>query len=168
MVFFTPMAVPLEGAAEARALTARIPASIIDALQADREEQLHQLDDRGGSCRPADWEAIDAEVYRLRFQWNAATAPHWLDRLCQPVVPNAETTGDGALVRLAMVQKPFLLPDQGIYGSRLRLIGVQLISMEPNEQEHRFEQIAELFKRPMAGQSPGEQMLRAQFVASFL
>ena len=72
------------------------------------------------------------------------------------------------MVRLAISQKPFLLPDQGIYGSRLRLIGVQLFELEPNEIEPRFEQVAELFQRPVAGQSPGEQLLRAQFVASFI
>jgi hypothetical protein len=168
MVFLTPMTVPLEGAAEATILTVRLPAPFIDALQADRNEQLQQLEQRGGSCRPADWEAIDEDSYRLQFQWNPATAPHWLDRLGQPAAPSPEATADGALVRLAISQKPFLLPDQEIYGSRLRLIGVQLFELEPNEIEPRFEQVAELFQRPVAGQSPGEQLLRAQFVASFI
>lgn len=181
LVFLTPDSVPLEPgftlnptANSPGELTCLLPAAMVHELEQEREAQLaqltQQLKDRGGNRQPAEWQTSPQGAYRVQLQWHSSRGPHLLDQYGQPI--DAETAqsaaSDQGRARLAMQLKPFLLPDPLVFGSRLRLIGIQVLIENRSLSEPCFEQVAELFCRPNGRNSPGEQLLKAQFVASFL
>ena len=181
LVFLTPEAVPLEdgftlnpGADGGGSLTCLLPAAMVQELEHEREAQLtqlaRQLQERGGSCQPAEWQSNANGSFHVQVRWHASQGPHLLDQFGQPI--DAETAqqaaGEQGRARLALQLKPFLLSDPLVFGSRLRLIGIQLYVDDRSPSEPRFEQVTELFCRSSEPSSPGEQLLKAQFVASFL
>jgi len=170
-VFLTPAPVPLLDS-QAQSLIAWIPNAMVNELQQDRDEQLqHVLENvrqRGGQCLPTPWTPHDGHGHAIRLQWSEDTPPHRLDRDCQPLNPTNIGLEAGAMVRLAMQQKPYLQPDGMGCGTVLRLIGIQYCSTELIPREPCFEAVAELFRQSSSNGSPGELLLRSQFVASFL
>ena len=181
LVFLTPEAVPLEhgfslnpGADGCGTLACLLPAAMAQELEQEREAQLtqlaRQLQERGGSCQPAEWQPSSNGTVHVQVSWHASQGPHFLDQDSQPIDPETAQTAanNQGRAKLALQLKPFLLSDRLVFGSRLRLIGIQLYVDDRIPSEPRFEQVAELFCRSSKPSSPGEQLLKAQFVASFL
>ena len=170
-VFLTPDPVPLLES-HGQSLIALVPNHVIDELQHDRDEQLqHVLESvtqRGGQCLPTPWTPHDEQCHAIALQWSDATAPHRLDSDCQPVMGDEMAAQSGELVRLAMLQKPYLQQDGMGCGTVLRLIGIQYCSAPSMPREPSFEAVAELFRQSSVNRSAGEILLRSQFVASFL
>ena len=170
-VFLTPDPVPLLES-HGQSLIALVPNHVIDELQHDRDEQLqHVLESvtqRGGQCLPTPWTPHDEQCHAIALQWSDATAPHRLDSDCQPVMGDEMAAQSGELVRLAMLQKPYLQQDGMGCGTVLRLIGIQYCSAPSTPREPSFGAVAELFRQSSGNRSAGETLLRSQFVASFL
>lgn len=147
---------------------------MVQELEHEREAQLtqlaRQLQERGGSCQPAEWQSNANGSFHVHVRWHASQGPHLLDQFGQPIDTETaqQAAGEQGRARLALQLKPFLLPDPLVFGSRLRLIGIQVLIENRSLSEPCFEQVAELFCRPNGRNSPGEQLLKAQFVASFL
>ena len=170
-VFLTPEPVRLLES-HRQGLIALVPHFVIKELQQDRDEQLqHVLESvmqRGGECLPTPWTPHDEHCHAIALQWSDATGPHRLDSDCQPVMGDEVAAQSAELVRLAMLQKPYLQQDGMGCGTVLRLIGIQYCSAPSMPREPSFEAVAELFRQSSVNRSAGETLLRSQFVASFL
>ena len=170
-VFLTPEPVRLLES-HRQGLIALVPHFVINELQQDRDEQLqHVLESvmqRGGECLPTPWTPHDEHCHAIALQWSDATGPHRLDSDCQPVMGDEVAAQSAELVRLAMLQKPYLQQDGMGCGTVLRLIGIQYCSAPSTPREPSFGAVAELFRQSSVNRSAGETLLRSQFVASFL
>ena len=170
-VFLTPEPVRLLES-HRQGLIALVPHFVINELQQDRDEQLqHVLESvmqRGGECLPTPWTPHDEHCHAIALQWSDATGPHRLDSDCQPVMGDEMAAQSAELVRLAMLQKPYLQQDGMGCGTVLRLIGIQYCSAPSTPREPSFGAVAELFRQSSVNRSAGETLLRSQFVASFL
>ena len=170
-VFLTPEPVRLLES-HRQGLIALVPHFVINELQQDRDEQLqHVLESvmqRGGECLPTPWTPHDEHCHAIALQWSDATGPHRLDSDCQPVMGDEVAAQGAELVRLAMLQKPYLQQDGMGCGTVLRLIGIQYCSAPSTPREPSFGAVAELFRQSSVNRSAGETLLRSQFVASFL
>ena len=170
-VFLTPEPVRLLES-HRQGLIALVPHFVINELQQDRDEQLqHVLESvmqRGGECLPTPWTPHDEHCHAIALQWSDGTGPHRLDSDCQPVMGDEVAVQGAELVRLAMLQKPYLQQDGMGCGTVLRLIGIQYCSGPSMPREPSFEAVAELFRQSSVNRSAGETLLRSQFVASFL
>ena len=170
-VFLTPEPVRLLES-HRQGLIALVPHFVINELQQDRDEQLqHVLESvmqRGGECLPTPWTPHDEHCHAIALQWSDATGPHRLDSDCQPVMGDEVAAQGAELVRLAMLQKPYLQQDGMGCGTVLRLIGIQYCCAPSMPREPSFEAVAELFRQSVVNSSAGETLLRLQFVASFL
>lgn len=115
-------------------LEALLPGSIIEALEAEREEQLKWClskakNPRRAVQKPEPWEIVDEgrDLYKLRFTWKE-----------DQVVPIFDTKGvlikdkldvrAGSTVKLNFYQKPYILPDNS-YGTSVKLNAIQLVTI---------------------------------------
>ena len=146
-VFLTPEPVRLLES-HRQGLIALVPHFVINELQQDRDEQLqHVLESvmqRGGECLPTPWTPHDEHCHAIALQWSDATGPHRLDSDCQPVMGDEVAAQGAELVRLAMLQKPYLQQDGMGCGTVLRLIGIQYCSAPSMPRRAGVEGVAAL------------------------
>ena len=118
-------------------LVALIPKSLVDELEEERESCLewakskHKNPKRMTVKHPA-WEQLenDPDMYQIRFSWKVD------DKLIPTVVDTEGTLitdkdtplYSGSKVKLAFVQKPYLLP-AGDIGTSVKLKCIQVISL---------------------------------------
>ena len=116
-------------------LSAVVDQEMIDVLENEREEVLKWAvsklkNPKRSSLKPEPWEEVAEGKYKLKFSWNEETKPPNVDTEGTPVTDRRIPLYSGSTVKLAFYQKPYILRDEVTYGSSLKLVGVQVVSIK--------------------------------------
>ena len=116
-------------------LSAGVDQTMIDKLEEERAEVLKWAvsklkNPKRSSLKPEPWEEVAEGKYKLKFSWNEETKPPVVDTEGTPVTDKRIPLYSGSTVKLAFYQKPYILRDEVTYGSSLKLVGVQVVSIK--------------------------------------
>ena len=107
---------------------------LIDVLDADREQSLQWAqtklkNPKRALLKPEPWEEVAEGKFKIKFSWNEETCPPVVDTEGTPITDENTPMYSGSTVKLAFYQKPYILKDGVTYGTSLKLVGVQLVSL---------------------------------------
>ena len=116
-------------------LVAVVDENIIDKLDTEREEVLKWAhtklkNPKRSTLKPEPWEEVAKGKYKIRFSWNEENKPPVVDTEGTPVQDKKTPLYGGSTVKLGFYQKPYILRDGVTYGSSLKLVGVQVVSVK--------------------------------------
>ncbi len=115
-------------------LSAVVDDTIVDTLEEERNEQLKWAESKlknpkRSTLKPTPWEEVSEGKYKLKFSWNEENRPPVVDTE-GTILSDAKTPlYGGSTVKLGFYQKPYILRDGVTYGSSLKLVGVQVVSV---------------------------------------
>jgi len=109
--------------------------SLIERLEQDREEALKWCESKlknpkRATKKPEPWEEVEKGKYQLKFYWKDNTRPSVVDSEGTPVTDEATPLFGGAQVKLAFRHKPYVMESLATYGTSLKLVGIQIISLK--------------------------------------
>lgn len=115
-------------------LSAIVDAGMVDALEEDRTQSLEWAQSKlknpkRSVLKPEPWEEVTDGQYKVKFSWNEDNRPPVVDTEGTPVTDANTPMYSGSRVKLAFYQKPYILKDGVTYGTSLKLVGVQLVSL---------------------------------------
>ena len=115
-------------------LAAIVGEDMIDALETDRTESLQWAqtklkNPKRSTLKPEPWEEVSEGQYKIKFSWNEETRPPVVDTEGTHITDEDTPMYSGSRVKLAFYQKPYILRDGVTYGTSLKLVGVQLVSL---------------------------------------
>jgi len=116
-------------------LSAIVGEDMIDALETDREQSLEWAqgklkNPKRSVLKPEPWEEVADGQYKVKFSWNEETKPPVVDTEGTHITDENTPMYGGSTVKLAFYQKPYILKDGVTYGTSLKLVGVQLVSVK--------------------------------------
>ena len=116
-------------------LGAIVGPDIIDKLDQERTEVLKWCESKlknpkRSTCKPEPWEEVAKGQYKIKFSWNEENRPPVVDTEGTPVTDAKTPLYGGSTVKLGFYQKPYILRDGVTYGSSLKLVGVQVVSVK--------------------------------------
>ena len=116
-------------------LAAVVGSDVIDTLEAERTEVLKWAESKlknpkRSTLKPEPWEEVSKGKYKIKFSWNAENRPPVVDTEGTPVTDEKTPLYGGSTVKLGFYQKPYILRDGVTYGSSLKLVGVQVVSVK--------------------------------------
>ena len=116
-------------------LGAIVGSDIIETLEAERTEVLKWCESKlknpkRSTCKPEPWEEVAEGKYKIKFSWNEENRPPIVDTEGAPVTDVKTPLYGGSTVKLGFYQKPYILRDGVTYGSSLKLVGVQVVSVK--------------------------------------
>ena len=108
---------------------------LITKLVAERAEVLKWCESKlknpkRSTCKPEPWEEVAKGQYKIKFSWNEENRPPVVDTEGTPVTDAKTPLYGGSTVKLGFYQKPYILRDGVTYGSSLKLVGVQVVSVK--------------------------------------
>ena len=115
-------------------LSALVDQDFVDKLEDDRVETLKWAESKlknpkRSTLKPEPWEEVSDGVYKVKFSWNEEMRPPVVDTegtvLTDPNIP----IYSGSQVKIACYQKPYILKDGVTYGTSLKLVGAQIVSL---------------------------------------
>ena len=142
--FVTPEPVVLEGyqavlqpSKYGYSLSALIDDSLVEQLEPDRDETLKWAqaklkNPKRSTLKPEPWEEVAEGKYKVKFSWNEDNKPPIVDTEGSAVTDLRTPVYSGSTVKIAFYQKPYILNDGLTYGTSLKLVGVQLVSVSGN------------------------------------
>jgi len=115
-------------------LAALVDQSMVDALEDDRVESLKWAETKlknpkRSTLKPEPWEEVTEGQYKVKFSWNEESRPPVVDTEGTIIADDNTPMYAGSRVKLAFYQKPYILRDGVTYGTSLKLVGVQLVSL---------------------------------------
>ena len=116
-------------------LAAVVDDTVISTLEAERTEVLKWAESKlknpkRATLKPEPWEEVAEGKYKIKFSWNAENRPPVVDTEGTPVTDEKTPLYGGSTVKLGFYQKPYILRDGITYGSSLKLVGVQVVSVK--------------------------------------
>ena len=135
-------------------LGAIVGSDIIETLEQERAEVLKWAESKlknpkRSTCKPEPWEEVAEGKYKIKFSWNEENRPPVVDTEGTPVTDAKTPLYGGSTVKLGFYQKPYILRDGVTYGSSLKLVGVQVVSVKGeagvDTGDLDANQVAELF-----------------------
>ena len=116
-------------------LSAVVDTDVIDQLENERAEVLKWAESKlknpkRSTLKPEPWEEVADGKYKIKFSWNEETRPPVVDTEGTQVTDTKTPLYAGSTVKLGFYQKPYILRDGVTYGSSLKLVGVQVISVK--------------------------------------
>ena len=152
-------------------LSAVVCEDIVNTLEDERNEQLKWAESKlknpkRSTLKPTPWEEVSEGKYKLKFSWNEENRPPVVDT--EGTILNDAKTPlyGGSTVKLGFYQKPYILRDGVTYGSSLKLVGVQVVSVKGeagvDTGDLNLEEVAELF-----GKSSGYKAADPNVVPAF-
>ena len=116
-------------------LSAIVGNDIIDKLENERSEVLKWAESklknpRRSTLKPEPWEEVSEGQYKIKFSWSEDKRPPVVDTEGVPVTDVKTPLYSGSTVKLGFYQKPYILRDGVTYGSSLKLVGVQVVSVK--------------------------------------
>ena len=108
---------------------------LINELETERAEVLKWAESKlknpkRSTCKPEPWEEVSKGQYKIKFSWNEENRPPIVDTEGTPVTDAKTPLYGGSTVKLGFYQKPYILRDGVTYGSSLKLVGVQVVSVK--------------------------------------
>ena len=115
-------------------LSAIIGDDLVSQLESDRTDTLKWAESKlknpkRSTLKPEPWEEVADGQYKIKFSWKEDAKPPVVDTEGTPVTDEATPVYSGSKVKLAFYQKPYILKDGVTYGTSLKLVGVQLVSL---------------------------------------
>ena len=116
-------------------LSAIVGNDLIDKLETERSDVLKWAESKlknpkRSTLKPEPWEEVSDGKYKLKFSWSADKRPPVVDTEGVPVTDGKTPLYAGSTVKLGFYQKPYILRDGVTYGSSLKLVGVQVVSVK--------------------------------------
>ena len=116
-------------------LGAIVGSDIIETLETERAEVLKWAESKlknpkRSTLKPEPWEEVAKGKYKIKFSWNEENRPPVVDTEGTPVTDAKTPLYGGSTVKLGFYQKPYILRDGVTYGSSLKLVGVQVVSVK--------------------------------------
>jgi len=116
-------------------LAAVVGSDVIGTLEAERLEVLKWAESKlknpkRATCKPEPWEEVAKGKYKIKFSWNEENRPPVVDTEGSQVTDTKTPLYAGSTVKLGFYQKPYILRDGVTYGSSLKLVGVQVVSVK--------------------------------------
>ena len=116
-------------------LSAVVDSSLTNKLETERAEVLKWAESKlknpkRATLKPTPWEEVAEGTYKLKFSWNEERRPPVVDTEGTPVTDKNTPLYGGSTVKLGFYQKPYILKDGVTYGSSLKLVGVQVVSLK--------------------------------------
>ena len=139
-IFKTDDAVTLEGfqavlkpTTYGYAMSAILDQDMVDRLESDRLQSLawaeSKLKPKRSVLKPEPWEEVSQGKYKVKFSWQADTKPVIVDTEGTVITDETVPVYSGSKVKVAFYQKPYVLKDGTTYGTSLKLVGVQVVSV---------------------------------------
>ena len=115
-------------------LSALVDSVLVEQLESDRVDTLKWAESKlknpkRATLKPEPWEEVSEGKYKVKFSWNEETKPPVVDTEGTHITDENLPIYSGAKVKLAFYQKPYILRDGVTYGTSLKLVGVQLVSI---------------------------------------
>ena len=115
-------------------LSALVDKDLVERLEEDRVESLKWAESKlknpkRSTLKPEPWEEVSDGKYKIKFSWNEETKPPVVDTEGTIITDESTPLYSGSRVKLAFRQKPYILRDGVTYGTSLKLVGVQVISV---------------------------------------
>lgn len=115
-------------------LSALVDEKLIEVLEDDRKETLKWAESKlknpkRSTLKPEPWEEVAQGKYKVKFSWNEDTRPPVVDTEGTSINDDATPIYSGSTVKLAFKQKPYILRDGVTYGTSLKLVGIQVVSV---------------------------------------
>ena len=116
-------------------LSAVVGNDIIDKLETERAEVLKWAESKlknpkRSTCKPEPWEEVAKGKHKIKFSWNEENRPPVVDTEGTLITDTKTPLYAGSTVKLGFYQKPYILRDGVTYGSTLKLVGVQVVSVK--------------------------------------
>jgi len=116
-------------------LAAIVDADVVDKLETERAQVLKWAESKlknpkRSTLKPEPWEEVAEGKYKIKFSWNEENRPPVVDTEGSQVTDAKTPLYAGSTVKLGFYQKPYILRDGVTYGSSLKLVGVQVISVK--------------------------------------
>ena len=108
---------------------------VIEMLETERAEVLKWAESKlknpkRSTLKPEPWEEVADGKYKIKFSWNEEKRPPVVDTEGSPLTDTKTPLYAGSTVKLGFYQKPYILRDGVTYGSSLKLVGVQVVSVK--------------------------------------
>ena len=135
-------------------LSAIVDGVLVEKLEADRVDTLKWAESKlknpkRSTLKPEPWEEVAPDKFKVKFSWNEETKPPVVDTEGTHITDENLPIYGGAKVKLAFYQKPYILRDGVTYGTSLKLVGVQLVSINSeagvDTGDMNAEDVADLF-----------------------
>ena len=135
-------------------LSTIIPEEMIAALEEDRAENLKWAESKlknpkRSTLKPEPWEEVADGQFKVKFSYNDETKPPIVDTEGTAITDESTPLYSGSKVKVAFYQKPYILKDGVTYGTTLKLMGVQVVSLSSSagtdSGDLSSEEVAELF-----------------------
>ena len=115
-------------------LSAIVDQNLVDLLEEDRVGTLKWAESKlknpkRSVCKPEPWEEVSEGNYKIKFSWNDETKPPIVDTDGVVITDVNTPIYSGSRVKLALYQKPYILKDGVTYGTTLKLVAAQVISL---------------------------------------
>jgi hypothetical protein len=115
-------------------LSAIVGDDMVNQLETDRPGSLAWAESKlknpkRSTLKPEPWEEVAKGKYKIKFSWKDETKPVIVDTEGTPVTDENVPVYSGSKVKLAFYQKPYVLKDGVTYGTSLKLVGVQIVSV---------------------------------------
>ena len=116
-------------------LAAVVDQNVVDKLETERSEVLKWAESKlknpkRSTLKPEPWEEVSDGKYKIKFSWNEERRPPVVDTEGTPITDVKTPLYAGSTVKLGFYQKPYILRDGITYGSSLKLVGVQVVSVK--------------------------------------
>ena len=116
-------------------LSAVVDADVVNTLETERADVLKWAESKlknpkRATLKPTPWEEVAEGKYKLKFSWNEERKPPVVDTEGTPITDSKTPLYGGSTVKLGFFQKPYILKDGVTYGSSLKLVGVQVVSLK--------------------------------------
>ena len=108
---------------------------LINELETERAEVLKWAESKlknpkRSTLKPEPWEEVAKGKYKIKFQWKEENRPPIVDTEGTPITDEKTPLYGGSTVKLAFYQKPYILRDGTTYGSSVKLVGIQVVSVK--------------------------------------
>ena len=116
-------------------LSAVVDKDVIDTLETERAEVLKWAESKlknpkRSTLKPEPWEEVAKNKYKIKFSWNEENRPPVVDTEGTQITDEKTPLYSGSTVKLGFYQKPYILRDGVTYGSSLKLVGGQVVSVK--------------------------------------
>ena len=116
-------------------LSAVVDETVVDKLETERADVLRWAESKlknpkRATLKPTPWEEVSDGKYKIKFSWGEDKRPPVVDTEGTPVTDKKTPLYGGSTVKLGFFQKPYILRDGITYGSSLKLVGVQVVSVK--------------------------------------
>ena len=122
-------------------LATEVGQEIVEKLQADRDELVKGCESKLKSLKrsilkPEPWEEVNDGVYKIKLTWNEENKPYACDCDLNELTDTDILLYSGSKVGIIFYQKAYILKDAITYGTTLKLLGLQVISLvDPVESD---------------------------------